>query len=113
MYTGRAHTHAQALKVCAYWFEHLATYMYEHLGTSEENSLICKNPIFDMKYKYFAENQKEILMKSFQASVRGYPEMKEIDQLAEFFNVGKRKVKDWFRYQRRLLAAAGMLPQSE
>ena len=64
-------------------------------------------------YKYFTENQKEILMKSFQASVRGYPEMKEIDHLAELLNVANKKVKDWFKYQRCVLARTGRLPQGE
>ena len=63
--------------------------------------------------KQFSENQKKILMKSFQASVRGYPETKETNQLAELFNVSKKKVREWFRYQRHMLARTGMLPQGE
>ena len=86
-----------------------------NIGTSEKNCLIFKNPIFSKKRtcKHFTENQKEILMKSFQASVRGYPEMKEIDHLAEKLDVSERKVKNWFTYQRRVFARAGLLPRSE
>ena len=89
--------------------------MYERLGTSEENCVITQNPIFRKKRtcKLFAENETEILMKVFQASVHGYPERKEKDQLAELFNVSKRKITDWFKYQRRVLARTGMMPQSE
>ena len=63
--------------------------------------------------KHFTENQKEILIKSFQASGCGLPEMKKIDQLAELFNVSKNKVKEWFSYQRCVLERTGMLPQGE
>ena len=87
--------------------------MYEHLGLSEEDCLISKCPIFSVKRKNFAENEKGILMKSFQASVCGYLEIKERDQLAEILNVSKKKVENWFSYQRCVLEKAGMLPQSE
>ena len=87
--------------------------MYEHLGTSEEDCLISKSAIFSRKRKHFAENEKEILMKSFQASVCGYAETKEIDQLAEILNVSKKTIQNWFSSQRRVLKRAGLLPQSE
>ena len=87
--------------------------MYQHLGTSEETCLISKSPIFSKKRKRFAENETEILMKSFQASMCMYPERKELDQLTELFNVRKKMVENWFSSQRRVLARTGKLLQSE
>ena len=52
-------------------------------------------------------------METFQSSGYGFPERKEMDQLADFFNVSKRKVENWFSAKRRTLAKRGMLPLSE
>ena len=87
--------------------------MHVSLDTSEENGLTPKNPIFGMKRKHWTENQAEILMKTFKASAYGYPERKELDQLAESLNVSKKRVENWFSHMRFRLAKRGMLPQSE
>ena len=66
-----------------------------------------------MKSKQWTESQTEILIKIFQDSAYAYPKRKEIDQLAESFNVSIKQVENWFTAKRRTLARRGMLPLSE
>ena len=80
--------------------------MHEHLGTSKENCLTSKNPIFKMKCKQWTENETEIPMKTFQASAYAYLERKELNQLAESFNVSKKGIENWFSAKHHTLYQA-------
>ena len=83
-----------------------------HVGTSEENRVTpCKNRVVCKKRKALTESQTEILMETFQANT--YPEGKELRQLAESFNVSKKKVQNWFSAKRRALVRIAVLPESE
>ena len=82
-----------------------------HVGTHKENRSTANDAMIIKKINQWTKSQTEILEKTFQTTA--YPERKEIDQLANSFNVRSKKIENWFGNKRCNLANKGMFHQSE